>query len=66
MKRMDLVSMTYLIKPDTTDIWELKNEAIFHEQQCGNYSFIVIKNKKKSYKKNEMYEELTRDFYVRE
>ena len=32
---------------NTTDIWELSNEKKMHEQQHGNYSFIVMKNNKK-------------------
>lgn len=32
---------------NTTDIWELSNEKKIHEQQQGNYSFIVVKNNKK-------------------
>jgi len=30
-----------------TDIWELSNEKKTHEQQQGNYSFIVVIDNKK-------------------
>jgi hypothetical protein len=32
---------------NTTDIWELSNEKKIHEEQQGNYAFIVVKNNKK-------------------
>ena len=65
MKHMDIESMMYHMKPDSEDMWQLKCEHIFHEQQSGNYSFIVIENKKKNVKTDSL-EELKVDSYVRE
>jgi hypothetical protein len=63
---MDIESMLYLMKPNIDTMWEYKQELILHEQRCGNYSFIVIENKKKNIRQNECFEELKPDLPVRE
>jgi len=65
MKHMDIESMMYHMKPDSDDMWVLKCEHIFHEQQSGNYSFIVVENKRKNVK-TDRFEELKCDTFVRE
>ena len=65
MKYLDIESMLYHVEDQKTDMWELKREQLLYEQQNGNYSFIVIENKRKNVKLDS-FKELELDTYVRE